>query len=81
MTVFEDLMSKNIDEFVEWLDMNGATYEASWRKWYNKKYCRKCDADDYRWCQLHNKCKHFPDINGVPNRKQKIKLWLESEKV
>lgn len=79
MTVFENLMSKNIDELVEWLDENGAVYDSPWKKWYNKTYCRKCNADECRWCQLYNKCKFFPEMNRVPNRRQKIKLWLESE--
>ena len=79
MTVFENLMSMNIDELVDWLDKNGAAYGAPWKVWYNKNYCRKCDADECRWCQIHNKCKHHPEMNKVPNRKQKIRLWLESE--
>lgn len=79
MTVFENLMSMNIDELVEWLDGNGATYNAPWRVWYNQNYCRKCNADEYRWCQLYNKCKFHPEMNRVPNRKQKIRMWLESE--
>lgn len=79
MTVFENITSMSIDELVDWLDEHGAAYYAPWKVWYNKKYCRECDADECRWCQLHKKCKYFPEMNQVPNRKQKIRMWLESE--
>lgn len=31
------------------------------------------------WCELNNKCKFFPNINDIPDEKQIIKMWLESE--
>ena len=79
MTVFENITSMSIDELVDWLDEHGAAYYAPWKVWYNKKYCRECDADECRWRQLHKKCRYFPEMNQVPNRKQKIRMWLESE--
>lgn len=90
MTVFEDIHFKNIDEFVEWLDKNGAHNGCPWDKWFRKNYCRKCKPvvghtsdlygeHEYAWCELNHKCKYFQDMKKVPNRKQIIKLWLESE--
>lgn len=86
MTVFENIHSKNIDELVEWLDENGAYNYTPWERWFRKTYCKKCgtfSANEYEfsWCELHNKCKYFQDINKMPNRKQMIRLWLESEVV
>ena len=31
------------------------------------------------YCEVHNKCKFFSDLNEVPSNKYIIKLWLESE--
>ena len=28
------------------------------------------------WCELHAKCKFFPDYDGIPSNKDTIKLWL-----
>lgn len=94
MTVFENIHSKNIDELVDWLDKNGAYDYTPWQRWFDKNYCKKCELvvehipnvlpnweGDYEfaWCELNNKCKYFQDIKKVPNRKQTIRLWLESE--
>lgn len=90
MTIFENIKSKNIDELVEWLDKNGAYDYSPWEKWFDKKYCRKCETvrgylpelngeRECAWCELHNKCKYFEDMIRVPGRKQIIRLWLESE--
>lgn len=96
MTVFENLMSKNMDELVEWLDKNGAYTDAPWGKWFNRNYCKKCKVvkssavvdqygeywsgeHEFTWCELNGKCRYFQDMKKTPNRKQTIKLWLESE--
>lgn len=31
------------------------------------------------WCELHDKCRFFQDMDDMPDNKQIIKLWLESE--
>lgn len=79
MTVFENLMSKDIDGLVEWLNKNGAVYDSPWKKWFYKTYCRECGDDECLWCQLYNKCKYFQELDKVPNRELKIRMWLESE--
>ena len=84
MTVFENINSKNIDELVEWLDRNGAYECTPWERWFDKTYCRKCGAlsengHEFAWCELHGNCKYFKDMKKIPNRKQMIRLWLESE--
>lgn len=90
MTVFEDIHSKNLDELVEWLDKNGAYDYTPWERWFEKNYCRKCEAvvgyvsylqgeHEFCWCELNNKCRYFKDMKGTPNREQTIRLWLESE--
>jgi len=90
MTVFDSAKSKNIDELVEWLDKNGAYDYTPWDKWFDRTYCKKCEAvkdyvdylhgeHEFCWCELHNKCRFFQDMDRTPNRKQVIKLWLESE--
>lgn len=44
MTNFEEINSKNIDEFAEWLDKHGIYDGSDWDKWFNKNYCQKCEA-------------------------------------
>lgn len=84
MTVFEHINSMKIDELVNWLDKNGMYYFSPWETWFDKNHCRKCKAvescgQEYCWCELHNKCRFYPDMEKTPNRKQTIRLWLESE--
>ena len=94
MTVFENINSKNIDELVEWLDKNGASDNTPWIRWYDKNYCKRCKPvvacmpsvlpdwegeHEFAWCELNSNCRYFQDIKNVPNRKETIKLWLESE--
>lgn len=90
MTVFENIKSKNIDEFVEWLDKYGAFDISPWSNWFDDNYCKKCGREiayieelhgqhECGWCELHGKCKFFEDLEEVPDNKQIIKLWLELE--
>ncbi len=90
MKVFDNIKNKNIDELVEWLDTYGQHDGAPWYEWWNENYCNKCkpeighavdiDRDlEFAWCELHKKCKYLQNINDVPDSKQIIKMWLESE--
>jgi hypothetical protein len=90
MTKFESIKSKNIDEFAEWLDKYGAYDGSEWCEWFDKNYCRKCESEyvyvemfkneqPCAWCELHNKCKFFEGVNDIPDNKQIIKMWLETE--
>lgn len=91
MTVFEKFKSMNIDEFIEWLDKNGTTDYSPWVLWFDDKYCKKCQSEiayieeldkecECAWCENHDDiCRYFPDINCIPDNKQVIWLWLESE--
>ena len=36
----------------------------------------KCE---FAWCELHDKCKFFQDMNEVPSSKEIVKMWLECE--
>ena len=38
------------------------------------------DGCECSYCEIHNKCKYFPDKEDVLDNKEIIKLWLESEK-
>lgn len=89
MTVFENIKSKNVDELVEWIVKNGAYDNAQWEVWFNNNYCKKCEvvidytykeylSHEFSWCELHNKCRFFQNMDRVPDRKQVIELWLNS---
>lgn len=34
---------------------------------------------EFAWCEKHNKCRFFPDMDEAPDNKEIIKMWLESE--
>lgn len=36
-------------------------------------------SHEFLWCELYGNCRYFQDMKKIPNRKQTIKLWLESE--
>ena len=90
MTVFDKLKSKNIDELAEWIDEYGQFDGSPWLDYWDDNYCKKCDSEKVfvpalcketkvAWCELHYKCKFFQEMDDVPDIKQIIKIWLESE--
>lgn len=34
---------------------------------------------EFSWCELYGNCRYFSYMKRTPNRKQIIKMWLESE--
>lgn len=34
---------------------------------------------EFAWCELHGNCRYFDNMKKIPDRKQTIRLWLESE--
>lgn len=83
MTVYESFHNKSIDELAEWMNKN-IVDDSPWVFWWDNKYCNKCDGvsfegQEYGLCELHNKCKFFQDMDGIPDNKQIIKMWLERE--
>lgn len=84
MTVFESLKSMNIDEFADWFEKNCLHDDDPCIKWWDKTYCQNCkpvikDGQEYAHCELNEQCKYFRYMNEVPDNKQVVKLWLESE--
>ena len=90
MKVFDNIQNKNIDEFAEWLDKHCTPDDAPWHKWYDENYCKKCEPEishiieldrdcEFAWCELYGKCRFFQSADDVPDSKQIIKMWLESE--
>jgi hypothetical protein len=31
----------------------------------------------FAWCEFHEKCKFFPNLEEIPDDKEIIKMWLE----
>lgn len=90
MTIFEKIKSMDIDEFTKWFKENCMHDGDPAIKWWDKTYCNKCEPEistspifdgemEFAWCELHNKCRFFQDIDEKPSNKQMIKMWLESE--
>lgn len=90
MTVFNMFKSKNIDELAEWLDTYGAHDTSPWILWFDSNFCRQCNEESFYdeesgveticcWCEYHNKCKFFDYMDSIPDCRQVVKMWLESE--
>lgn len=91
MNNFSVFQTKNIDELADWLDKHGAYDNSIWGEWFDKNYCSKCEpvkveefegrswCDEYAWCEVNGKCKHFQELDMIPSNKQVVKMWLESE--
>lgn len=88
MTNYEMLKNKTVDELIDWLD-EYVINDSPWISYFDNKYCKKCEpihcedgdcgSNDYGWCELNNKCRFFQDMDGIPDNKQIIKMWLERE--
>lgn len=91
MTIFEKIKSMNIDELAEYMDKHWTHDNDPSIKWWNKEYCSKCEPvtkyvdylgreEEYAWCEVNDdRCKFFPELDILPDTKQMMKLWLESE--
>lgn len=91
MKVFDSIKNKNIDELAEWLDEYCDFDSAPWWKYWDENYCSKCEsiesesandfgyAAEYAYCELNGNCRFFKDMKEIPDSKQIIKMWLESE--
>lgn len=95
MNNFKHLQSISIDQLVEFLDTNGNQDAIWWKWFDEKYCDRcepvmvYVDDDDGEnvwktececsYCEEHNKCRFFPEIEDVPDSKETIKLWLEAE--
>lgn len=89
MNNFEKLKSMAVDELAEWLDKNGMWDNSPWSLWFDQKYCKNCEEimckspDDCRefpcaYCEIYYNCRFFQDKEDVPDSKEIIKMWLES---
>ena len=90
MTIFESIKLMNIDELAKWFKENYIHDDYPVIAWWDKNYCKKCEPEIARilednreiecaWCELHDKCKFFQDMDNIPTSKEMIKMWLESE--
>lgn len=90
MTVFDSIKNKNIDELAEWIDEHCNFDDALHWKYWDENYCNKCEPITagtnvlgyplkYAPCEISGNCKFFKDAKDIPNSKQIIKMWLESE--
>lgn len=90
MKVFDIIKSKNIDELVDWIEKYFTFDTAPYWKWWDKNYCKNCKSVigyssaingrcEFAWCELNSKCKFFEEMDNIPDTKQIIKMWLESE--
>lgn len=90
MTMFDNFKNKDIDELAEWLSEHESFDDAQYWNWWDENYCNKCEPEtaylfspdresECAWCELHDKCKFFQDMDKIPSKKEIIKMWLLSE--
>ena len=89
MTNFERLKSMNEKEMSEFLDSISID-DSPWIVWFNKRYCENCETIrsytrnpdiyyDSTYCEVNGNCRYFQDKDDIPDNKEMIELWLESE--
>lgn len=89
MTKFENLQSKNIDEFAKWYEENCLHNDDPCIQWFDTTYCKRCEPIvqqnemgykmEYAYCELNGKCRYFQELDDMPTNHQTIMAWLESE--
>ena len=88
----EMLKAMSVEQLAEWLDDNGMWDNSPWSKYFDEKYCQQCESVkammegyfgnrecEFAYCELENKCRYFENHKDVPDCKEIIKMWLESE--
>ena len=95
MNNLKKLQSMNIDQLIDFLNTNGHHNAVWWEWFEEKYcnecapeigYINDVDGE-HTWqigcmcsyCETHANCRFFPDMDDVPDNKETIKLWLESE--
>ena len=92
MNNFEKIKSMTIEELTDWIDKYGQFDVSPWMEWFDKTYCKNCESIkshskqynfnteiSYAYCELHDNCKFFPDIEYIPDNKDIIRMWLDAE--
>lgn len=91
MKVFDSIKNKNIDELADWINEHFAFDNAPYWRFWDDNYCKKCETIEtgstnffgYKvgcaYCELNGNCKFFKDMDNIPDSKQIIKMWMESE--
>lgn len=95
MNNFDMLKNLTKEQLSEWLDKYGMFDGSPWIEWFDKYYCQKCDlvigyypseleneprkGHEFTYCDLNGYCRFFNEMNTIPDNKQIIKMWLESE--
>lgn len=90
MNNWTKLKNMETEDFAEWLDEYGAFDNSPWMRWFDDKYCKNCPdivckyEDSERefscsYCETYGKCKFFQEMDEVPENKEIVKMWLESE--
>ena len=90
MKIIDVIKSYTIDEMADFLDEYTSSGDSPWNDWFDENYCEKCmpeiSTESYyygymecAYCELHGNCKYFQNMKEVPNNKEVIKMWLETE--
>lgn len=90
MKIIDVIKSYTTDEMVDFLDEYSMHDSNPWFDWWDENYCSKCMTEikftpycgryfEYAYCELHNNCRYFQDMEEVPDSKQILKIWLETE--
>lgn len=90
MRMIDKIKSKSLNDFAAWLDKIGQFEDSPWLDWFDENYCSKCESEfvnvkafgrcmECAYCEVHNKCRFFQEMDHTPNGKEMVKMWLESE--
>lgn len=88
MNNYTKIKNMTFDEMVDFLDKIGVD-DTPWQNEFDDHYCRNCEplqvtplgyhkAITVAWCELHGKCKYFPEYDETPSNKEVIRWWLDT---
>ncbi len=90
MRLYEKLLGLSIEEFAQEIESWSDCEVEPWHDWFESEYCEHC-APVYAqypldhvthacaYCELNDKCRHFPEMNHIPTGAEIVEMWLEQE--
>ena len=94
MTNFEFIKNMTAEELAKFLNRYSGFDAAPWNKWFDEKYCDKCDVVEHSYisvfdncehqvacsyCELNFKCRFFLELDHEPSVEEVCVMWLEEE--
>lgn len=90
MTNFDKILSMDKKAYAQWLADNVEYDYSPWERWFSENFCDRCESvmiEHESWnrvcsasyCEIHEKCRFFPEMDHSPTIAEGIEMWLDEE--